>query len=102
MKMFKWSLLIVVLVAVMGFASITPCIASDIQSDEAVMTDEDPAYDSEQYNEPDTADETYNEEGNADEEGDTYAEGDTYEEPEYQEEGGEYVDEPEGESAQDE
>lgn len=85
MKMFKWSLLVVALVAVLGFASITPCTASDVQPDNAVMADDNTAYDSEQY-----AEETYTDEGG------------TYEESEYQEEGGEYMDEPEGEPVQDE
>ena len=83
MKNLKWSLLVVVLVVALGFVSISPCTASDVQSDDTVMTDDNSGYDTEeQYADPDTAE-------------------DTDDESAYQEKG-DYMDEPEGEPADEE
>lgn len=53
----------VVLVVLVGFVANTPCFANDMQSDDAVVTDDSSAYDSEQYAEPDTTEDSYDQEG---------------------------------------
>lgn len=81
MKMFKWSLLVAVLVVIVGFAVTSQTYATNTPADETVVTDDESATDSEQYADPDTED-SYNQ----DEEG--------YDDSSDQEAGDEYSDEP--------
>ena len=89
MKMLKWSLLVGVLAVMLGFALHTPSYAANSNSDEAVVTDDGSANDSEQYADPDTED-SYNQ----DEEG--------YDDSNDQEPGDEYPEEPVPENDQEE